>query len=196
MPYAEGRLTRAAFTRTLQTSQGQTIFDIRGLSRLKHTFATLDEFTPDRTLSSNHNPSNTAAVTANGNNSNNNNENATTLAFDACRALLEDAAGSANYDEGWLPDSPKKEYSDLLSQPKEFFGPSFRPPCSKEQIAILKRDRNQFTAAEDSLVFRGVVRYHKLVTTESVFLLVQWSSRTNTLILHGGRIYTEKNNGF
>jgi hypothetical protein len=158
-PYAEGRLTRAAFTRTLQTSQGQTIFDVRGLSRLKHTFATLDEFTPDRTVSNYNNTTNTTPSNATAaSTSTKNNSTTTTATFDACKALLEDAAGVDQYEKKWLPDSPHKECSDLLSQPKEFFGPDFRPPCSKEQIAVLKRDRNQFTAAEDSLVFRGVVR--------------------------------------
>ena len=150
-PCGEGRLTRAAFTRTLQTSQGQTIFDIRGLSRLKHTFATLDEATPDRTLS------HSSSTTTTTNSQSNGTTATTTCAYDACKALLEDAAGT-DYEKGMLPDAPEKEYSDLLSQPKEFFGPDFRPPCSKEQITMLIRDRNQFTAAEDSLVFRGVVR--------------------------------------
>ena len=73
-------------------------------------------------------------------------------------------AAAADFDESWLPDAPQREYSDLLSQPKEFFGQDFTPPCSLEQISLLKRDRNQFTAAEDSLVFRGVVRTELLAT--------------------------------
>lgn len=129
----EGRLTRAAFSKTLQTSQGQTLFDIRGLSRLKHTFSTLDGG---------------SETTAHG------------QTQEACQLLFEEADATDQYDPTWLPDAPNREYSELLSQPKEFYGDDFLRHgncCSKEQVAMLKRDRNQFTAAEDSLVFRGVV---------------------------------------
>jgi hypothetical protein len=137
----EGRLTRAAFSKTLQTSQGQTLFDIRGLSRLKHTFSTLDGGGSETTT--------TTTTTA---------QHGQTQ--DACQLLFEEADATDQYDPTWLPDAPNREYSELLSQPKEFYGDDFLRHgncCSKEQVAMLKRDRNQFTAAEDSLVFRGVV---------------------------------------
>jgi hypothetical protein len=136
-----GRLTRAAFTRTLQNCHGQTVFDIPGLNHLKHTFATLDEATTSESVIM----VNTSSVSS-------------PSAYEVCQSLLQDAAGN-DYDPAWLPDAPNREYSELLSQPKEVFGPDFSPPCAPEQVAVLRRDRNQFTAAEDSLVFRGVVRF-------------------------------------
>jgi hypothetical protein len=114
-------------------------------------------------------------------------------AYEVCQSLLQDAAGP-NYDPAWLPDAPNREYSELLSQPKEVFGPDFIPPCAPEQVAVLRRDRNQFTAAEDSLVFRGVVCF---------FLLLLVVNVRNPIIpnelfiyLFHSRICTVKNNGY
>jgi hypothetical protein len=156
----EGRLTRAAFTRTLQTSRGKTIFDIQGLRRLKHTFATLDaDAAADETSleASATTLTPTVVTTSIPKPVTRTTTPARKLPYEACKALLDEAAGT-EYDKAWLPDAPDREYSELLSQPKEFYGSDFTPPSSKEQVAMLKRDRNQFTAAEDSLVFRGVVR--------------------------------------
>mmetsp|Transcript_40320 Transcript_40320/g.45889 ORF Transcript_40320/g.45889 Transcript_40320/m.45889 type:complete len:581 (+) Transcript_40320:311-2053(+) len=63
----------------------------------------------------------------------------------------------SDYEPEFLPGAV--EYSQLLSQGLEVFGDDFKPPCTAQQIQALKRDRNQFTAGEDSLVFRGVNLY-------------------------------------
>jgi hypothetical protein len=192
----EGRLTRAAFTRTLQTSRGKTVFDIQGLRRLKHTFATLDaDVAADETIVEGSAPTTSTATTVTTTTPVATTTTAVTkppatrirkLPYEACKALLDEAAGT-EYDKSWLPDAPDREYSELLSQPKEFYGSDFTPPCTKEQVAMLKRDRNQFTAAEDSLVFRGVVRIPKRTRHQKVFiafvfsLLVRWRRRGQRL---------------
>ena len=61
-------------------------------------------------------------------------------------------------EESFLPGV--QDFAELVSSPKEVFGLDFEPPCNDEfQRRKLLKDRNQFTAAEDSLVFRGVNLY-------------------------------------
>lgn len=189
-----GRLTRAAFTKTLLEQANQydpnhdgsstyynhnigangttTLFAIAGLARLKHTFLTLDNTNliveqptaqdACRLLleeacgggggSSSNASSTTAAATA----------SSTTITTTTTLAQKKNTADTnpvtnRNWDASWLPGA--RDFTELLSQPKEVFGENFQgPPLSWEQALALKRDRNQFTAAEDSLVFRGVVR--------------------------------------
>jgi hypothetical protein len=129
-------LTRAAFIKTLDSSAtaaaAKTVFDVKGLAKLKDTFALMDRNGPELTDPIKH--------------------------AQACRHVLLHAA--ADIDEDLLPGT--RDVSDLLSDPKEVFGPSFEKPTSITQQIMLRKDRNQFTAAEDNLVLRGVVS-HKLL---------------------------------
>ena len=61
----------------------------------------------------------------------------------------------ANYDESYIPET--RDLAQLVSDPKEVFGPNFQPPTNIPQQIQLRKNRNHFTAAEDNLVLRGVV---------------------------------------
>jgi hypothetical protein len=126
------RLTRAAFTKTLQTGQrvNNTCFDVKGLSQLQHTFSILDK--------SSGVDLNILDPIEHG---------------DACKLLLEQAG--AEIEETAIPAS--LDVSTVLSDPTEFFGADFKGECTTSQNVALRRDRNQFTSAEDNLVLRGVV---------------------------------------
>jgi len=73
--------------------------------------------------------------------------------FDACRQLL-DQAGS-KIDEVLLPG--KRDLSQVVADAREIFGSEFAPPMTIPQQIQLRKNRNQFTAAEDNLILRGVV---------------------------------------
>lgn len=126
------RLTRAAFTKTLQTGQrtNSTCFDVKGLSQLQHTFSILDK--------SSGADLNILDPGEHG---------------DACKLLLEQAG--AEIDETAIPGSV--DVSTVLSDPTEFFGADFNGECTTSQNVALRKDRIQFTSAEDNLVLRGVV---------------------------------------
>jgi hypothetical protein len=168
-----GRLTRAAFTKTLEAdhhynnyTSTKTLFAIPGLSRLKHTFLMLDDTklivqqptdqTACRLLLEEVCDRGGGTSSTTSNNVSANAADASTIAVNG-KPKAQHSVARGDWDPSWLPGA--REYSELLSQPKEVFGESFQPPCRPDQIHTLKRDRNQFTAAEDSLVFRGVVRF-------------------------------------
>jgi hypothetical protein len=67
----------------------------------------------------------------------------------------------AKIDDSLLPG--KRDLHEIVSDAREVFGQDFVPPTSIPQQIILRRNRNQFTAAEDNLVLRGVVRIVLLV---------------------------------
>jgi hypothetical protein len=125
----EGRLTRAAFTKKLQLLEANPspTSTTFDVPGLSHLKNTFVFMDDAKALSDITDPK------------------------EACRQVLM----GSSFDEKLLPGA--FEFSELLSQPKEVFGEDFSPPCMQEQIYTLKRDRNQFTAGEDSLVFRGVV---------------------------------------
>ena len=62
----------------------------------------------------------------------------------------------ANYDESYVPGS--RDMAELVCDAMEVFGPNFQPPTTIPQQIQLRKNRNHFTAAEDNLVLRGVVR--------------------------------------
>lgn len=126
-----GRLTRAAFLRTLQhtsATSAPTLFDVGGLASLRQTFHTLDT-SKDRLIDMKE--------------------------ADACQFLLKQSG--ANIDPTYVPST--QDVTTLLSDPSEVFGKDSPIPTSEPQVVMLKKDRNQFTSAEDSLVFRGVNLY-------------------------------------
>mmetsp|Transcript_31349 Transcript_31349/g.46237 ORF Transcript_31349/g.46237 Transcript_31349/m.46237 type:complete len:902 (-) Transcript_31349:440-3145(-) len=167
----DGRLTRAAFSKTLQLSDGTTTtFDVAGLSHLKYIFATLD----------------------------NNMKNIVDVQDpkQACTNLLK----VSEYEPTWLPGG--KGFSELLSEPKEVFGDNFKPPCSSQQAQALKRDRNQFTAGEDSLVFRGVNLYgekqwlliaDRFLPDRSINIISQRYSKLSLLLFRAHGIKIDEN---
>jgi hypothetical protein len=148
-------------------TSAKTLFAISGLSRLKHTFLMLDDTKlivqqPTDQIACRllleevcgRVGGSSSALVAAPNKISTNTANASTIVNGKQKA--QHTAARGDWDPSWLPGA--REYSTLLSQPKEVFGEIFQPPCRPDQIHTLKRDRNQFTAAEDSLVFRGVVR--------------------------------------
>lgn len=128
------RLTRSAFHSLSESTNAQTIFDVDGLYSLKQTFFTIDHCGARQQ------------------------EGLDILQpvqhFDACRQLLEQAG--AKIHEGLLPG--KTDIGNALCDPKEVFGEHYTPPTSIPQQIQLRKNRNQFTAAEDNLILRGVVR--------------------------------------
>lgn len=135
----ERRLTRSAFYQTLQDPNATrtTTFDVRGLARLEATFAVMDN-----TYSKKKVPGALDIL-------------APLDHAEACRMVFRHAG--AKYDERLLPGVG--DVSFVLSEPKEVFGAGFFPPATEEQQLGLRRNRNQFTAAEDNLVLRGVNLY-------------------------------------
>lgn len=128
------RLTRSAFHSLSESTNAQTIFDVDGLYSLKQTFYTIDHC-GDRQQ-----------------------EGLDILQpvqhFEACRQLLEQAG--AKIDQDLLPG--KHDIARVLCDPKEALGVNYKPPTSINEEIYLRKNRSQFTAAEDNLVLRGVVR--------------------------------------
>ena len=159
-------LTRAAFSRTLQTGHKikSTCFDVKGLNQLSSTFNTLDK-------------------------SSGTNMNILDPAEhgEACKLLLDNAG--AEVDESAIPGFV--DVSTVLSDPTEFFGTNFNGECATAQNVALRKDRIQFTAAEDNLVLRGVV---SLAMIKLVLTRIQ-----NCVTYHVEfrfRIFMAKNNGY
>lgn len=140
--FAEGRerrLTRAAFTKTLelnsQNNGKRTAFDIPGLMKLKDTFAMIDN--------------SVEGIKGSGNILESGSHN------EACKMVLRQAV--ANVDESYIPGV--LPLPDNFSDAKEVFGPDFKNPPSEEQEAYVRRTKNLFTSGEDNLVLRGVNLY-------------------------------------
>ncbi|KAL7580151.1 hypothetical protein ACA910_012907 [Epithemia clementina (nom. ined.)] len=141
-PASEMRLTRSQFHRTLieQSKAEQvanTVFDIRGLLKLDDTFSLIDKSVQH----------------------DDNNDQAQLLEIEsnkeACEYVLN--ATQQTFDPTLIPES--RDVSENFCNPQEFFGPSFKPPCSENQQTVCRRNRNLFTAGEDNLVLRGVNLY-------------------------------------
>jgi hypothetical protein len=49
-----------------------------------------------------------------------------------------------------------------LSYPEEVLGQPVKLPLSRDDQIVLRKNRNQFSAAEDNLILRGVVRSFNL----------------------------------
>lgn len=164
-PVGYRRLTRAAFTRTLQTGHkmNSTCFDVKGLNLLSSTFNTLD-----KTSGTDMNILDPAEH------------------GEACKLLLDKAG--AEVDESAIPGLV--DVSTTLSDPTEFFGTNFNGECVAAQNVALRKDRMQFTAAEDNLVLRGVVSslMMRLVMTRMKNCLTGYVKSTS-------RIFMAKNNG-
>ena len=132
------RLTRAAFSRTLQQGargSKRTTFDIPGLVKLKETFATID-----KSVDGVKGIGNILGLPSHA---------------EACRMVLRQAG--ANFDSTFIPG--EKDLSDNFCDCKEFFGDTFKVPCTEDQKMLLRRNRNLFTSGEDNLVLRGVNLY-------------------------------------
>jgi hypothetical protein len=131
------RLTRAAFSKTLQQQGGRgnkrTAFDIPGLVKLNETFTSIDKSVEGVKGSILESPSHS----------------------EACKMVLRQAG--AHIDESFVPGV--KDLSDNFCTCTEFFGQDFHPPCTEEQELSLRRNRNLFTSGEDNLVLRGVNLY-------------------------------------
>ena len=132
------RLTRAAFSKTLQQGargSKRTTFDIPGLVKLKETFATID-----KSVDGVKGIGNILGLPSHA---------------EACRMVLRQAG--ANLDSTFIPGD--KDLSDNFCDCKEFFGDTFKVPCTEDQKMFLRRNRNLFTSGEDNLVLRGVNLY-------------------------------------
>jgi len=173
------RLTRAAFIKTLQTGQktNNTCFDVKGLCHLNATFATLDK--------SSGTDLNILDPEEHG---------------DACKLLLEIAG--AEIQDAAIPGFV--DVSTVLSDPKEFFGPDFGNVCTTSQNVALRRDRIQFTSAEDNLVLRGVNLYgekqwmliaDRYLPDRSINVIAQRYSKLSIMVFraHGINIDAEGN---
>lgn len=60
-------------------------------------------------------------------------------------------------DDKLLPGS--RDLSENFLDAREFLGHDYRPPSNEQQVALMRRNRNFFTSAEDNLVLRGVNLY-------------------------------------
>lgn len=80
----------------------------------------------------------------------------------------------ADYDKSLIPG--ELDLFEILTNPSEVFGVSVegeRKTTPQQQLQ-LRKNRGQFTAAEDNLLLRGVVRILQYVPVKHPFAL--WSS--------------------
>ena len=134
-----GRLTRTKFQQSLQElSQGtaQTVFDIPGISTLSETYNFMD-----------------GCVQADENESHFILETESTEA--ACKFVLD--RSKCVYDASIVPGVRDLSYN--FTNPKEYCGEDFKPPCNATDDLLFRRNRNLFSAGEDNLVLRGVNLY-------------------------------------
>jgi len=162
------RLTRSAFTRTLiereleaepisgqfkpPTRQRVSVFEIRGLARLRETFTAIDNSVKDiyivRDRKRIKNGINILAPHSHS---------------QACNTLLNHA--KADVDPDYVPG--QLDLYNILTHAPEAFSdevkgqdPSkVKSPLTKIQKLELRKNRNQFTAGEDNLILRGVNLY-------------------------------------
>jgi hypothetical protein len=178
---AERRLTRAQFNKSLQEQhqgrQSESVFDIQGLCNLGETFATIDQCVVESDKSEaavvpavKQKRLQTMEIIQQGLDGKSTapeevDETMKTrlekreehlLETDstekACLMVLEKA--NVKYDKRLIPGA--RDVSDNFVDPQEFLGPAFKPPCSKEEELLFRRNRNLFTSGEDNLVLRGV----------------------------------------
>jgi hypothetical protein len=133
------RLTRAQFTKALleqNEGQAKTVFDIKGLSKLKDTFNMIDKSVEGVQKGDD----NILEVEKNA--------KACEQVFSQCGAAI---------DRDLIPGS--RDVSTNFVDTKEYFGSEFKAPCTTQEEMLLRRNRNLFTAGEDNLVLRGVNLY-------------------------------------
>ena len=166
------RLTRSAFQQTLKAREGgvvpqgqesnhswshtsdlpiATSFDVKGLSKLESSFASIDSSVDAAAAQRSYNAAAAVAL------SRLTDYNVLTEEDngDACEILLRRAG--AHYDKKMIPGRPG--LIDHMTYPKELLGPKFTPPADSYQEEQMRRNRNQFTSGEDNLILRGVSLY-------------------------------------
>ena len=194
-------LTRSAFTKTLRerelgmahgntsshdpslvqsglrpVRQRVSVFDVRGLGRLRETFLALDNSVNDIHATRNITPgkhddrinilhpedvsrysllADVSRFHASFNLMLVHFEMTRTQHGVACEALLKHAGAEINFK--YVPG--RADLGTLLTHaPEAFSDPeNIRAPLTKEQRTELRKNRNQFTAGEDNLILRGVV---------------------------------------
>jgi hypothetical protein len=133
------RLTRAQFTKALleqNEGQAKTVFDIKGISKLKDTFDMIDKSVEGIQKGDD----NILEVEKNAK---------------ACEQVFSQCG--AEIDRDLIPGS--RDVSTNFVDAKEYFGSEFKAPCTPQEEMLLRRNRNLFTAGEDNLVLRGVNLY-------------------------------------
>ncbi len=161
------RLTRSAFTRTLierelkaepmpgqfkpPTRQRVSVFEIRGLARLRETFNAIDNSVKDIYIMDKKRIKNGINILAPHSHS------------QACNTLLNHA--KADVDTNYVPGQLDL-YNILTHAPEAFNDESkglepskVKSPLTKIQKLELRKNRTQYTAAEDNLILRGVNLY-------------------------------------
>ena len=162
------RLTRSAFTKTLiereqeaEPMSGQikpparqrvSVFEVRGLARLRETFTAIDNSVKDIYITRDKKRIKNGI-----------NILAPHTHSQACNILLDHS--KADVDPDYVPG--KFELYNILTHAPEAFtdeskgqDPSkVKCPLTKIQKLELRKNRNQYTAAEDSLILRGVNLY-------------------------------------
>ena len=166
------RLTRSAFQQTLKAREGgavpqgqesnhswshtsdlpiTTSFDVRGLSKLESSFASIDSSVDAAAAQRSYNAVAAVALSRLADyNVLSEEDNG-----DACEVLLRRAG--AHYDKKMIPGRP--DLTEHMTYPKEILGPKFTPPANRHQESQMRRNRNQFTCGEDNLTLRGVNLY-------------------------------------
>eukprot|EP00804_Cyclotella_cryptica_P003789 CCRYP_008928-RA/>CCRYP_008928-RA protein AED:0.28 eAED:0.28 QI:0/0.57/0.5/1/0.57/0.37/8/7179/728 len=166
----ERRLTRSAFTKTLLEREmemtvlqndGETsilpsgvnavrhrisVFDIRGLARLRETFSAIDNSVNEVRMEESKEGCNGGINILHPANHG-----------EACQLLLKHAG--AEVDASLVPGSV--DLGDLLTHAPEAFAEpeKVNRPLTKTQRLELRKNKNQFTAGEDNLILRGVNLY-------------------------------------
>jgi len=162
------RLTRSAFTRTLiereleaepmsghfkpPTRQRVSVFEVRGLARLRETFTAIDNSVKDIYIARDKKRIKDGV-----------NILAPQSHKQACNILLNHA--KADVDPDYVPGQLEL-YNILTHAPEAFSNESkghdpskVKCPLTKIQKLELRKNRNQYTAAEDNLILRGVNLY-------------------------------------
>lgn len=163
---SERRLTRSAFTKTLLEREMEmtvhpndglgapsgvnavrhriSVFDIRGLARLRETFLAIDNSVKEVRLEVSKDE-NGAGI----------NILSPADHGEACQLLLRHAG--AEIDAALVPGLV--DLSELVTHAPEAFvdREKVNPPLTKAQRLELRRNKTQFTAGEDNLILRGVV---------------------------------------
>lgn len=163
------RLTRSAFTKTLiareieaepvsgeiraPTRQRVSVFEVRGLARLRETFTAIDTSVKDIYITRDKSKRTKDSVNILNPCSHGN----------ACNILLNHA--KAEVDPNYVPGQFEL-YHSLTHAPEVFSDLGLDPikmkvkaPLTKEYKLQLRKSRNQFTAGEDNLILRGVNLY-------------------------------------
>ena len=177
---AERRLTRAQFNKSLQEQnhnrQSESVFDIQGLCNLGETFATIDKSVvqndnieaapvvnhkrPNQTMEMIQQALEGKSIApgeryiAMKDRVENRAEHLLEIDSTEKACLMVLAKANVKHEKRMVPGA--RDVSDNFVDPQEFLASTFKPPCSKEEELLLRRNRNLFTSGEDNLVLRGV----------------------------------------